>query len=169
MDELIIRAPHPDDVPGLTALLNLPGVRRGTLRVPYTREDAIRQRIFEAGPNVHWLVGLIEDEVVAQAGLIRKMARQAHCGEVLIAVHDDHVGRGIGRRMMEAMLDLADNWLGLVRVQLDVDIDNAPAIHLYESVGFEHEGTLRAFALREGVLIDAHMMARLRPAPRRQP
>lgn len=168
MDELIIRAPHQDDIPGLTALMNLPGVRRGTARLPYTRQETIRQRIFEAGPNLHILVGVIGDQLVAQVGLTQRIARQAHCGEIFLAVHDDHTGQGIGRRMMEGMLDLADNWLGLVRVQLDVDIDNAPAIRVYESVGFEREGTLRAFILREGVLIDAYIMGRLRPAPQRK-
>jgi len=45
---------------------------------------------------------------------------------------------------------------------LSVYTDNAPAIHLYEKFGFIIEGTARQFALRNGVYVDAHMMARLR-------
>jgi L-phenylalanine/L-methionine N-acetyltransferase len=59
------------------------------------------------------------------------------------------------------MIDLADNWLGLHRIELTVYVDNAPAIHLYEKFGFVIEGTARAFALRGGEYVDAHTMARL--------
>ncbi|WP_439709371.1 GNAT family N-acetyltransferase [Parachlamydia acanthamoebae] len=41
---------------------------------------------------------------------------------------------------MELLLDLADNWLKLVRVELDVFSDNQKAISLYQSCGFEIEG-----------------------------
>lgn len=43
--------------------------------------------------------------------------------------------------------------------------DNERAIRLYRSLGFEHEGTHRAYALRDGVYADAHFMARLHPSP----
>jgi putative acetyltransferase len=66
---------------------------------------------------------------------------------------------------MEALLDLAFNWLGLQRIELTVYADNAPAVHLYQKFGFEIEGTARAYALRHGELVDAHHMAHLRDRP----
>jgi putative acetyltransferase len=77
-------------------------------------------------------------------------------------VHDDYVNQGIGRALMERLLDLADNWLGLKRVELDVMADNAPAIHLYESLGFEREGIKRAAMFRGGVFVDLLVMGRVR-------
>lgn len=47
-------------------------------------------------------------------------------------------------------------------IELSVYTDNAPAIHLYEKFGFVVEGTARQYALRGGVYVDAHLMARLR-------
>ena len=35
-----------------------------------------------------------------------------------MAVRDDYAGQGVGRQLMNAVLDLADNWLGLTRVEL---------------------------------------------------
>ncbi len=60
------------------------------------------------------------------------------------------------------MVDLADNWLGLTRLDLRVYVDNVPAITLYRKFGFEIEGTHQRFAFRDGEYVDAHVMARLR-------
>ncbi len=79
-----------------------------------------------------------------------------------MAVRDDWQGRGVGTALMEAALDLADNWLGLTRVELTVYTDNAAGIALYEKFGFEIEGTHRRHAFRNGEYVDAYSMARLR-------
>ncbi|WP_418427795.1 GNAT family N-acetyltransferase, partial [Anaerotruncus massiliensis (ex Liu et al. 2021)] len=80
-----------------------------------------------------------------------------------IMVHRDWQGRGVGRALMEAALDVADNWLMLTRVELTVFTDNARAIGLYKSLGFEIEGTKRMGAIRNGEYADEYYMARLRP------
>lgn len=67
---------------------------------------------------------------------------------------------------MTKILDLADRWLGLVRVELHVNADNDRAVRLYERFGFEKEGRLRANFVREGAYVDSFVMARLRPPPR---
>ena len=86
-----------------------------------------------------------------------------HAGEIEhLMVHDQFQGRGIGRQLMEALLDIADNYLGLVRVELLVYTDNDSAVRLYERLGFAHEGIKRKCARRQGCLIDALMMARIR-------
>lgn len=167
MDELTIRAAEPSDVEALTRLANLPGVRHGTLRMPFTPRVFMEKRIESAGPNTHVLVGFVGADVMALATLTRQFGRRSHVGEVYLFVHDDHTGQGIGTQMLEALLDLADNWIGLQRVELTVSVDNERAIRLYQQLGFEHEGTQRSSFLRDGVLVDGHMMARLRSAPDR--
>jgi putative acetyltransferase len=79
-----------------------------------------------------------------------------------MAVHDAFAGRGAGSALMAALLDVADRWLGLRRIELTVYADNSRAIALYERFGFEREGLHKAFALRDGVFVDALAMARLR-------
>lgn len=82
-----------------------------------------------------------------------------------MAVRDDWQGKGVGSALMQAATELADRWLNLTRLELAVYTDNAPAIHLYEKFGFVREGTLRQYAFRDGVFVDAYAMARLRPEP----
>jgi putative acetyltransferase len=45
-----------------------------------------------------------------------------------MAVRDDWQGKGVGTALMEAALDLADNWLNLTRIELTVYVDNAAGI-----------------------------------------
>ena len=78
-----------------------------------------------------------------------------------MAVHDDWQGKGVGTALMEAALDLADNWLNLTRIELEVYIDNTAGIALYKKFGFEIEGTYRRFAFRGGEYVDAYSMARV--------
>lgn len=79
-----------------------------------------------------------------------------------MAVHEQWQGRGVGTALLAAAIDLADNWLNLLRLELTVYTDNEAAIHLYRKSGFETEGTLRHYAFRDGVLVDAYAMARLK-------
>jgi putative acetyltransferase len=79
-----------------------------------------------------------------------------------MSVHDAFQNRGVGSALMRAMIDLADNWLGLRRLELEVWTDNTLAIHLYEKFGFAVEGTGRQYARRAGELVDCYFMARLK-------
>jgi L-phenylalanine/L-methionine N-acetyltransferase len=165
---LHIRAAEPADAAAITAMINMPNVRHGTLQTPYESSLRVTRRISENTRN-HLLVGSLHNEelgstVVAYGGLFPSVRRRAHVGEVFLIVHDDHIGRGYGGLLLGALIDLADNWLGLRRLELDVNVDNLGAIHLYRKHGFEIEGTKRGDAMRDGVLIDAHVMGRLREA-----
>lgn len=80
-----------------------------------------------------------------------------------MGVARDCQGQGIGTQLLTALLDLADNWMNLQRVELTVFSDNAPALALYRKLGFEEEGLLRRYALRDGVFVDVCSMARFKP------
>ena len=100
---------------------------------------------------------------IRQPGAIERV-RRSHCGSVGIAVAKGWHGQGIGSRLLGALLDVADNWMNLRRVELMVYTDNEPAIALYRKHGFEVEGELRDYAVRDGRHVNAYAMARLRDA-----
>jgi len=107
--------------------------------------------------------------IVGSAGLhpVGPALRRRHAMGIGISVASDWQRRGVGSRLMEALLDAADRWLGCLRIELQVYTDNLPAIALYRKFGFELEGTHRAYALRDGRYVDTHAMARLHPDPPR--
>ena len=80
-----------------------------------------------------------------------------------MAVHDAYAGRGAGSALMAALVDLADNWLNLKRLELSAYADNTHALALYERFGFEREGLFRRLRLGgTGPHVDSVAMARLR-------
>ena len=89
--------------------------------------------------------------------------RHAHAGKInMIVSRADMQGKGVARALMQHMVAMADDWLGLVRLGLVVWTNNQRAISLYEQFGFEVEGTMRSYALWKGDHIDATMMGRVK-------
>ncbi|AYM81587.1 MULTISPECIES: GNAT family N-acetyltransferase [Agrobacterium tumefaciens complex] len=160
--DILLRAPRLDDAEALTELFNLPGVRHGTLRQPFQSVEKTRKAMENRGPNDISIIGEWRGKIVANGGLFRRAGRQAHIADLAISVHDDLAGKGVGSHLLGALIDTADNWHDIRRIELNVFTDNLPAIRLYEKFGFEREGTLRNDAYRDGKYVDAHVMARLR-------
>lgn len=65
-----------------------------------------------------------------------------HVGRLGMGVLRAVRGRGIGRRLAESAVTAAAE-RGIERLELDVFASNAPAIGLYERLGFEREGVRR--------------------------
>lgn len=160
--DVTIRAVSVDDSQDLYEMLACPGVVRNTLQLPYVSLDKREEWLRNLTDNDYMLVAEVDGKVVGNIDITRRKHRLAHVAQLGMAVHDDYQDRGIGTALMEAALDLADNWLNVKRVELDVYTDNDRAVHLYEKFGFEIEGTLRALAFRDGEYVDAYHMARLR-------
>lgn len=161
VSDLIIRAAEPGDSEQLAALVNLPGYRHGTLRTPFHSIEWMRKRLETAPSGFTEIVAEQGDIIVGKANLQQFEGRRRHAGTIGIGVHDDFQGKGIGSALLAALIDTADNWLGISRLELMVNSDNPSAIRLYEKAGFEREGLFRAYTFRAGSYIDAIGMARV--------
>jgi L-phenylalanine/L-methionine N-acetyltransferase len=165
VEGLQIRRAEPDDCSALYEMFSSREVFEGTLQLPYPSREQWRQRLADPADGTHNLVAVVGDRVVGMLGLhtFPNRPRRRHAGAIGISVHAEWQGQGVGSALMRAGLDLADNWLNLARLELEVYTDNEPAIRLYERFGFEREGTLRRHAFRGGQYVDSYVMARLRP------
>lgn len=159
---VVIRPTRPDDAEDVYALRLLPNVIDGTLAIPSLPITVTRQRLENYGPDVHSFVALLDGQIVGQAGLHVNSGKLRHTASLGMMVHDQFQGQGIGRKLLSALLDIADNYLALVRVELEVYADNVRAIALYERMGFVHEGRKRKAVWRHGEHQDVLMMGRLR-------
>jgi putative acetyltransferase len=163
MMEITIRRTEPGDYMAVYAIFTSPRVVWGTLQLPFPSAEQWRKRIADPPDSMHSLVACVGDEVVGQIGVdTSHRPRRKHVGQLGMAVRDDWQGKGIGSALMRAAVDLADRWLNLERLELEVYTDNEPAVRLYQKFGFVIEGTLARFAFRDGRYVDAYLMARLR-------
>lgn len=165
----IIRRATPLDADAFARVMSHPDVLGGLMQLPYPSAQAWRERLTSApGPDSGelQLVAELDAEVVAIAGLhpVQRLRRR-HAALLGISVALALQRRGIGGALMQALCDYADGWAQILRIELTVFVDNAPALALYRRFGFQIEGTHRAYALRDGRFVDAHCMARLHPNP----
>ncbi len=161
-----IRRAEPGDYGALARILGGPKVVWGTLQLPYPSIDAWRKRLAEPMEGYISLLACVDDEVVGQLGLhtFPSSPRRRHAAELGMAVRDDWQGKGIGSALMQAAVEMADKWLNIVRLELQVYTDNEAAVKLYKKFEFVIEGTLIQYAYRDGCYIDAYTMARMRQA-----
>jgi putative acetyltransferase len=163
--DIRVRAAEPSDAEAHFEVMNGALAQSNTLHMPLLSVEEHRRRMATADPNAHRLVATIDGRVVGVAGLHPdNNPRRRDTAWIGMAVHDEFQGRGVGTALMRALMDLADNWYGLRRVELTVYTDNTAAVHLYEKFGFVIEGRGRQYALRAGSLVDAYYMARFRPS-----
>ena len=162
VEGLQIRRAEPNDCDAIYEMFTSPQVYEGTLQLPYPSREYCRKRIAEAeGYN---LVAVSGEHVIGMLGVktFPNVPRRRHVGHIGISVSEAWQGKGVGNALMQAGIDLADNWLNLTRIELEVYADNEAAIRLYERFGFEREGVMRQHAFRNGRYVDSIMMARLR-------
>ena len=131
---ITIRRTEPNDYEAVQRILAGPKVVWGTLQLPFPSIEQWRKRLVEPPEDLFSLVACVEnDEVVGQLGLqsFPNRPRRRHAGQIGMAVRDDWQGKGVGTALMEAAIDLADNWLNLTRLELEVFVDNTSAVRLY--------------------------------------
>ena len=159
-----IRRAEPEDYKSMHQIFTNPKVIRGTLQLPFPSAELWRKRFAEPPEGTFNLLVCVEDEIIGQLGLhtFPSHPRRRHVGQIGMAVRDDWHGKGAGTALMGAAVDLADKWLNLMRLELDVYTDNEPAIRLYQKFGFVIEGTLVNYAYRDGQFVNTYTMARLR-------
>ena len=165
--DVVVRRAEPGDAPALHATMASAAVYPGLMQVPYPSVGEWRERL-ENPPEGFWLLvachGDQHGEVVGNIGLrTTSRPRVRHVGSLGMAVREDWQRRGVGTVLVEAAVGLADDWLQLTRIELEVFADNAAALALYRSFDFEVEGTKRGAVFRDGVYHDTLVMARTHP------
>jgi putative acetyltransferase len=166
---ITIRSAEPDDAAAIAALLGQDGVYDGLLQTPLSPNAARLEYHQKVEPRECRIVAVAGGEVVGSAGLHMSGLglRRAHVRNLGICVATAWQGRGIGRKLLAALIDWADNWGQVLRIELHVHADNARAKALYESMGFVEEGRHKGFSLTNGRFLDSFSMARLHPNPPR--
>ena len=112
-----------------------------------------------SAPHNHYVAARADGVLVGYGGIARLGRKAPYEYEIhTIGVDRGYQGRGIGRRMLESLLEIADDGV----VFLEVRTDNEPAIALYRSVGFARVGLRKRYYRLSGA--DAYTMRRDPPS-----
>ncbi|WP_394200399.1 GNAT family N-acetyltransferase [Shewanella waksmanii] len=157
-----IRHSDNNDIAAIKALYAQPSCYANTLQLPHPSLEKWIARL--TGPHEHFysLVAEVDGHIVGQLGMeVFSSPRRKHVANIGMAVDERSRGQKIGAALVEQAIVLANDWLAIKRIELEVYTDNQVAISLYKRFGFEIEGTAKAYAFRGGRYVDAHLMAKV--------
>jgi L-amino acid N-acyltransferase len=100
----------------------------------------------------------------ASYGTFRPHAAYKYSVEHSVYVHPDYRGQGLGYRLMEQLIAIAQEQEYHVMVG-GIDITNAASIALHEKLGFTHAGTIRQAAFKFGRWLDLGFYQRVLETP----
>jgi putative acetyltransferase len=161
---ITIRAFEPSDYEAMHKIFAGPKVVWGTLQLPHPTLEMWRKRLAEPPAGMYGLVAVVDGEMAGQLDIFTypNHPRRRHVAEIGMSVRDDFQGQGVGTALLKAATDMTDNWLNILRLELEVYTDNEPAVRLYKKCGFVIEGTLARYAYRAGQFVDVYSMARFK-------
>ena len=134
MSEYSIRRMTVDDVDAVSA------IEADTFARPWSRQSFYEEMTRNA--CARYLVAVLPDgEIVGFAG-VWIVLDEGHITN--IAVRKDWRGRGMGRALVESLMQYAAN-LGVVYMTLEVRAGNAVARHVYMSHGFVQVGVRKKY------------------------
>ncbi len=163
-EQVLLRPLGPRDTDGLWVDVQDPELRRltGTHRI-FTYEDITAYCASRAAPTDRITLAITDARDGAYRGeVVLNDYDEPNCSAGLrILLSASARGRGFGTAALRLLLAYAFGPLGLHRVSLEVFAFNARAIHVYEKVGFRHEGRMRDALWWEGTPHDTLLMAAL--------
>ena len=123
------------------------------------QEQNFIQRVMDSDREL-MLVAVIDGKHIGNCSLmgIGGYRRYQHRCSVAIALYQEYCGRGIGKIMLQTVLEIAKE-IGYEQVELEVIADNKNAIALYENLGFEKYGHVPDnMKYEDGKYADAYWM-----------
>lgn len=174
-DRIRLRAVEHDDLPTFLKWINDPEVRQGLgvyLPLSMLDEEDWFEGVRKRPPDEHNLVieakestqevGEIAWKMIGGCGFFN-LVGHARSAEFGIMIGDkSYWDRGFGTEAVRLLVQHGFDTLNLNRIHLRVLENNPRAIHVYENVGFIHEGRQRQAEFKHGVYIDLLVMSMLR-------
>lgn len=126
---------------------------------PEEERELLRQH--QEAENCLWIVALTHDEEIigianATGGRRRSMYHTVSLG---ISILKEWRNRGVGTTMIQFIIDWCRLNPVIHRLELGVYTDNARAVHVYEKLGFVHEGVHKETFFKDGRFVDTYSMA----------
>jgi L-amino acid N-acyltransferase YncA len=154
--ELVVRDFTPDDWSEVAAIYR-DGMRDGLA----TFETEVPS--WEAWNEAHTMcvVAELDERVIGWAALGPVSSRWAYRGvaESSVYVARDHHGHGVGRALMERLIEQSED-AGVWTIQTSIFPENGASLKLHHRVGFRVVGVRKAVGKRDGLWRDTVLLER---------
>ncbi|GGA21228.1 GNAT family N-acetyltransferase [Paenibacillus physcomitrellae] len=164
-DLILLRYAEKGDLADYTAFLEDKEmmVLTGSFSVSFTAEQnaAWLERIGQPGKDrVDFMIVPKDSKRLIGEVVLNDIDWDNRSANIRIAIGSAHGrGKGYGQEAMRRMVEYGFRVLGLHRIHLGVYTFNPRAIHVYEKIGFKHEGIERDALYQDGEYHDMIRMA----------
>lgn len=111
------------------------------------------------GENSVVFLALRNDQLLGTINITRfSRPHLDHTAGLGLNVKSGERGKGIGRALLNAALAWFESSPDIERIELEVTSNNRPAIHLYQTSGFSHEGVKHRAVKKDGQYLDLYVM-----------
>ena len=160
---ITIRKAAEADLPAILDIYNEAVVKTTATFDTELRTMERQQAWFAAhGPTHPVLVAERDGAVVGWASLSQWSDRSAYDGtaETSFYVNEAHHGHGIGRQLLVALLEAAEQ-AGLHTLLARITSESEASLHLHYAYGFTDVGVMREVGYKFGRYLDVHMLQKL--------
>lgn len=110
--------------------------------------------------NMVQLFVFVDGKLVGNASIIRERYRMKHVGSLAIAIADGYREMGIGKRLLQDLIDQSEKQLKLKLLTLTCIETNERALHVYQSLGFTKVGCIPKAIFFKGNYVGHIIMAK---------
>ena len=160
---MTIRPARLSDLPAITEIYNEAILRTTATFDTEPKTEAEQLEWFKAHDDRHpILVAELDGSVVGWTCLSKWSDRCAYSGtaEISLYIKEGFRGKGIGRKLMEA-IDAEARRLGLHTAVVRITEENVASLHLAERFGFRHVGVMREVGYKFGRWLDVYIMQKM--------
>ena len=166
LGDLRIRDWRKDDLDSLLRHANNPKIAanlRDQFPHPYTRREGIEYLNYVRGHHVPMAFAIeFAGEAIGGVGFKQGTDIARLSMEMGYWLGEPFWGRGLATRAVTAASDWAFGGYKVVRIFAMTFAHNAASIRVLEKSGFQHEGIMRRSAIKNGIILDQALYAKLR-------
>jgi phosphinothricin acetyltransferase len=162
LPKILIRPSKAGDVAAVAEIYGyhvLNGLASFELMAPSVDEIA-KRRADVIGRKFPFLVAEVDGRVVgyAYASLYRARPAYRFSLEDSVYVHKDFAGRGVGKLLLDTLIEACEKAGARQLIAVIGDSDNKGSIRLHAACGFKRTGTLKAVGYKFGRWVDSVIM-----------
>lgn len=138
---------------------------RDGLPYPYTEQDGrdfISAMLAADKTETFSFAITVEDRVIGSIGVFRQGNIHRQTAELGYYIAEPYWGQGIMTQAVRQICEYVFANSDILRIYAEPFAHNAPSCRVLEKAGFQYEGTLRQNAVKNGVVIDMKLYARLK-------